>query len=294
MNIADQEIFNQAIALAKQGQKPEANSMLKFLLQTNPLDANLLLWTAFTNTDLTEASNLIDRANLLNPANSLLPEMRAWLAKENAKAPAMPTPTRLFQTDQSEQAYQSQANAQLKLRYQSGLRQRQIKTLNQIELLEEQRELLFVKNQGKLDWLYRIVAIGTFLLLISAFLPYINLQLAGRPADISSIDIQQKLPYLSFQDGYGGLVSLLNSLFLISLLVIGYANKKNFMIFWLLMGSIFLEISLFGGMLLFSYGNIKDYLDTATYYVKGTLNGSVGWRVSLGITGSLLIFMDLL
>ena len=103
MNALDTQTFNQAVALANSGQKREANRQLKSLLQTNPTDGSLLLWTAFTSSDLNEAGDLLGRASAVDPGNASLPGAKQWLTAERAKLPTlapMPTPSPFRQTGQ--------------------------------------------------------------------------------------------------------------------------------------------------------------------------------------------------
>ncbi len=102
MNPNDLARFNQAIALSQAGKKPKAYSLLAQLAQAYPTDSNILLWMAFSSSDLRESRQLLDRVAQLDPQNATLPGAKEWLAQEEQKqavvvatvvaAPALPVP----------------------------------------------------------------------------------------------------------------------------------------------------------------------------------------------------------
>jgi hypothetical protein len=85
MNPFDLQRFNQAVGLAQAGQKVQAQSILRELNLSNPEDANLLLWMAFTSDNLADARNLLGNVARINPANPSLASAQSWLAAEEAK-----------------------------------------------------------------------------------------------------------------------------------------------------------------------------------------------------------------
>ncbi|HEX2912878.1 MAG TPA: hypothetical protein VH186_18880 [Chloroflexia bacterium] len=82
---AELQGFNQAISLAQAGRKEEAHLILMQLAQTNPDDYNLLLWLAFTSSDLSLARIWIDRVAQQEPANPSLASARSWLIEQETR-----------------------------------------------------------------------------------------------------------------------------------------------------------------------------------------------------------------
>lgn len=86
MNYEDNQTFKQAVNLAQSGSKSAANAALSNLVKTNPADATLLLWWAFTSDDLTMAQRAIAKAAALDPANPAVAEARRWLEQQKPAA----------------------------------------------------------------------------------------------------------------------------------------------------------------------------------------------------------------
>jgi hypothetical protein len=86
MNQLDQVAFNNAVKTAQNGQTAGAYLALKQLQNLYPKDVNLLLWLAFTTSDLKEAQNVINLAANVEPNNPSLDPARQWLSKKLAVA----------------------------------------------------------------------------------------------------------------------------------------------------------------------------------------------------------------
>jgi hypothetical protein len=82
---SDLELFQQAVSLASAGEKVSAYRILSSLATAYPLDANVLLWMAFTAPDLNMSKLHFNQASAADPANSSLESARQWLATEEAK-----------------------------------------------------------------------------------------------------------------------------------------------------------------------------------------------------------------
>jgi hypothetical protein len=79
MNSTDVATLNNAIALAKIGEKEQAHSMLANLLQQNPNEPNLLLWIAFTASNLEESRRALTQVAKVDPSNPNLANALNWL-----------------------------------------------------------------------------------------------------------------------------------------------------------------------------------------------------------------------
>ncbi len=88
MNPADNESFNEAVAMAQAGRKAEASVLITQLLQRNPDNSDLLLWKAFTASNGGEARYCLERLALVDPSNPSLPAAWNWL--KNLEAPQPP------------------------------------------------------------------------------------------------------------------------------------------------------------------------------------------------------------
>ncbi len=64
------------------GHKEQAYTLLKGLAANYPNDSHLLLWAAYSASDLTEARRLLDTARKVDPANSQLGAAQKWLAEQ--------------------------------------------------------------------------------------------------------------------------------------------------------------------------------------------------------------------
>ena len=93
---ADLQQFQQAVSIAQAGRKEEAHTVLTQLAYTNPNDSNLLLWLAFTATNLSTAHFALTRLRQLDPANPSLPGAESWLLTEEARQPVPTIPTMHF------------------------------------------------------------------------------------------------------------------------------------------------------------------------------------------------------
>lgn len=99
-------LFNQAVGQAQAGHKADAYNQLRNLYNTNPNDVSILLWIAFTSSDLRESETMINKAVVLEPGNAGVEAARRWLAnqKEDAGIDSAsfipPTPPVPMQTNQ--------------------------------------------------------------------------------------------------------------------------------------------------------------------------------------------------
>lgn len=80
--------FNQAVELARAGQKFAAYNTFKFLQTYRPDEINLLLWIAFTSPYLAESAQIIDRLTTYYPANEAVKAAETWLNGEKARQTA--------------------------------------------------------------------------------------------------------------------------------------------------------------------------------------------------------------
>ena len=85
MTPTDLQTFTQAIDMAQSGQKVQANAILKTLAIHYHDNPNLLLWLAFTASDLRQARVLLDQLTQIDPKNTALPSAYSWLVTEEAK-----------------------------------------------------------------------------------------------------------------------------------------------------------------------------------------------------------------
>jgi hypothetical protein len=108
MNTADLQVFNQAVQLANSGNKPYAYQQLKALEPNNPQDTNLLLWLAFTTSDLNESGFMASRIAAIEPANANLPSLRSWLEGEKTKQQQAPPPPQFQQMAVPQLVYYAQ------------------------------------------------------------------------------------------------------------------------------------------------------------------------------------------
>jgi hypothetical protein len=86
---SEQEYINRlayGIQLAQNGSKEEANRLLNELFLIRPNDTTLLMWLAFTSSDLTTSRNYINRIAQLEPNNPTLPNAQQWLATQESQA----------------------------------------------------------------------------------------------------------------------------------------------------------------------------------------------------------------
>lgn len=89
----DLQYFQQAVEMARAGRKVEAHTILVQLAQFNPDDSNLLLWLAFTSSDLAQSRAFLERLMVLDPSNPSLSSAMDWLKSEEAKhASVWPNP----------------------------------------------------------------------------------------------------------------------------------------------------------------------------------------------------------
>ncbi|MEI6044821.1 MAG: hypothetical protein WCS37_10745 [Chloroflexota bacterium] len=79
MNSIDLEAFNRAIQLDHAGDKPAAHAILNKLRIYYPQDPNLLLWIAFTATNLGEAKGVLEAVSQLDPQNPSLASASTWI-----------------------------------------------------------------------------------------------------------------------------------------------------------------------------------------------------------------------
>lgn len=82
MNQADLEKFRQALALSETGAKVQAHKLLRELGQAYPDNGSVLLWQAYTATDLFEARGILDKAANLDPANPDILQAKLWLLEQ--------------------------------------------------------------------------------------------------------------------------------------------------------------------------------------------------------------------
>lgn len=92
MSPSDAENLNQAVSLAQAGRKAEAHARLIQLVRTSPDDSNVLLWLAFTASDLKLARNALNRVAQIDPANLSLAGAKSWLAQQEAEQARVATP----------------------------------------------------------------------------------------------------------------------------------------------------------------------------------------------------------
>lgn len=85
MNDADLQKFRQAIDLAQLNRDDEAHKLLNELRHTDPGNSKVLLWSAFTATDLTEAKNTIREAAILDPLNPEIIRANTWLEEQQKR-----------------------------------------------------------------------------------------------------------------------------------------------------------------------------------------------------------------
>ncbi len=93
MTPADLQKFTQAISQAQAGKKAEAHSIFIQLASLYPDEPKLLLWLAFTASDLEIARTSLDKLARLAPSDPALPGARGWLAAEEAKQVVVPVYT---------------------------------------------------------------------------------------------------------------------------------------------------------------------------------------------------------
>lgn len=74
------------IQLAQNGSKEEAHQLLNELFLMRPNDTTLLMWLAFTSSDLATSRNYINRIAQLEPNNPTLPNAQNWLAQQENQA----------------------------------------------------------------------------------------------------------------------------------------------------------------------------------------------------------------
>lgn len=88
MDAIDLEKFNDAVALAQAGKKQEAYQRLKALsIATGAKDPSLLLWIAYTTSDLEEAETAIRMAEATNPNSQSVNAAYEWLRQQKLKIP---------------------------------------------------------------------------------------------------------------------------------------------------------------------------------------------------------------
>jgi hypothetical protein len=86
--------LNDAIALAQSGLKSQAYAELKDLVRiTNGKDVTVLLWLAFTTSELEEAETAITMAETVEPANPNVTGAKNWLLQEKANQERIKHPT---------------------------------------------------------------------------------------------------------------------------------------------------------------------------------------------------------
>src|SRR3954469_2603633 len=86
MDVEDLENFNQAVALARAGEKASAYAKLRLLVEAYPQDVNCFLWLAFTSPSIPEAERALEIAEILDSHNPSLSQAKEWLDQEKAKA----------------------------------------------------------------------------------------------------------------------------------------------------------------------------------------------------------------
>jgi hypothetical protein len=74
-----QELFKQAVSLARAGQRDEARRYFIELAKEYPTNTKVLLWLVYTGKDLSLSERLLDRVAQLEPDNRTLPAAREWL-----------------------------------------------------------------------------------------------------------------------------------------------------------------------------------------------------------------------
>lgn len=82
MNDTDLERFRRAVDLAQLDRKDEAHGLLNILRQSNPANTNVLLWSAYTATDLSEAKIAIQQAAAHDPTNPEILRASRWLDQQ--------------------------------------------------------------------------------------------------------------------------------------------------------------------------------------------------------------------
>lgn len=93
MNFADQETMKRAATLAQAGERATAYAIFQQLRQTNPNDLNVLLWLAFTSSDLNEARQMVEEASRLDRFSPSVDNARKWLAQQTQyQQSGWPTP----------------------------------------------------------------------------------------------------------------------------------------------------------------------------------------------------------
>ncbi len=81
----DNQLFQQAVALAQAGQREQANNILAQILQSPTNDPNVWLWYAFTTNDMAMAREAIRRAEMLQPELPAVTQAKGWLAQQEAQ-----------------------------------------------------------------------------------------------------------------------------------------------------------------------------------------------------------------
>jgi hypothetical protein len=79
MTPEDMQRFQQAVAVAQTGQRPQAHAILDNLHRIYPQNADVLLWYAFTTDNPEVARYAVERAEFLAPGNPSVLQARAWL-----------------------------------------------------------------------------------------------------------------------------------------------------------------------------------------------------------------------
>ncbi len=84
MNPTDLQMFNSAVVLAQSGNTAAAHASLLTLNQRYPDESNVLLWLAFTSSNLKEARAALEKVARNDAANPALPSAQSWLAGQEA------------------------------------------------------------------------------------------------------------------------------------------------------------------------------------------------------------------
>lgn len=82
MEKLDLEKFRRAVDLAQLGKKDEAHALLRELRVSNPSNNSILLWEAYTATDLLEARSLLRQAAASDPTNAEIIQATSWLVEQ--------------------------------------------------------------------------------------------------------------------------------------------------------------------------------------------------------------------
>jgi hypothetical protein len=82
MNSYDLQRYNQAIGLAQANQKEAAHEIFEQLMQRYTVNANVLLWFAFTAESWGQAHNAIEVARRYEPDNPGVAQAQAWLEEQ--------------------------------------------------------------------------------------------------------------------------------------------------------------------------------------------------------------------